>query len=41
VARQFTEIDGLDCLRILSPTRVVWLNGTGSGNETAAHLLRG
>jgi hypothetical protein len=30
---------GLDCLRILSPTRVVWLNGTGSGNETAAHLL--
>lgn len=30
---------GLDCLRVLSPTRVVWLNGTGSGNETAAHLL--
>lgn len=30
---------GLDSLRILSPTRVVWLNGTGSGNETAAHLL--
>ena len=30
---------GLDSLRILSPDRVVWLNGTGSGNETAAHLL--
>ena len=29
---------GLDSLRIVSPTRVVWLNGTGSGNETAAHL---
>jgi hypothetical protein len=24
---------------VLGPTRVVWLNGTGSGNETAAHLL--
>ena len=30
---------GLDSLRIVSPTRVVWLNGTGSGNESAAHLL--
>ena len=30
---------GLDSLRVLSPTRVVWLNGTGSGNETAAHLV--
>jgi len=30
---------GLDCLRVLSPTRVVWLNGTGSRNETAAHLV--
>ena len=30
---------GLDSLRILSDTRVIWLNGTGSGNETAAHLL--
>jgi hypothetical protein len=30
---------GLDSLRVLSPSRVVWLNGTGSGNETAAHLL--
>lgn len=30
---------GLDSLRVLGPHRVVWLNGTGSGNETAAHLL--
>ena len=30
---------GLDSLRILSPLRVVWLNITGSGNETATHLL--
>lgn len=30
---------GLDSLRVLSPNRIVWLNGTGSGNETAAHLL--
>lgn len=30
---------GLDSLRILSPERLLWLNLTGSGNETAAHLL--
>lgn len=30
---------GLDSLRVVSSNRVVWLNGTGSGNETAAHLL--
>lgn len=30
---------GLDTLRVLGPNRVVWLNLTGSGNETAAHLL--
>ncbi|TRY17125.1 pyridoxamine 5'-phosphate oxidase family protein [Tessaracoccus rhinocerotis] len=30
---------GLDSLRVLGPNRVVWLNGTGSGNETAAHIL--
>lgn len=29
---------GLDSLRLLDDTRVVWLNLTGSGNETAAHL---
>jgi len=29
---------GMDSLRVLSSTRVVWLNVTGSGNETAAHV---
>ena len=29
---------GYDSLRVLGPNRVVWLNMTGSGNETAAHL---
>lgn len=29
---------GLDTLRVLGPNRVVWLNLTGSGNESAAHL---
>jgi len=32
---------GLDgCFRILEPLRVAFLNLTGSGNETAAHLLQ-
>jgi len=30
---------GLDSLRILDDKRVAWLDLTGSGNETAAHLL--
>jgi len=30
---------GMDTLRVVSANRVVWLNLTGSGNETAAHLL--
>ncbi len=30
---------GMDSLRISAPNQVVWLNLTGSGNETAAHLL--
>ena len=30
---------GQDSLRILSPNELIWLNLTGSGNETAAHLL--
>lgn len=30
---------GMDSLRVMSPTRVLWLNLTGSGNETAAHVL--
>ncbi|MDD9894622.1 MAG: pyridoxamine 5'-phosphate oxidase family protein [Gammaproteobacteria bacterium] len=29
---------GFDSLRVLSPKRIVWMNITGSGNETAAHL---
>lgn len=29
---------GLDSFRILSPTQVAYLDLTGSGNETAAHL---
>lgn len=29
---------GMDSLRILSSRRVIWLNLTGSGNETAAHV---
>jgi hypothetical protein len=29
---------GNDCLRVMSPTRIVWRNLTGSGNETAGHL---
>ncbi|HEY54315.1 MAG TPA: pyridoxamine 5'-phosphate oxidase family protein [Caldilineae bacterium] len=29
---------GMDSLRVLGPNKVVWLNLTGSGNETAAHL---
>jgi hypothetical protein len=30
---------GIDSLRVLGPNRVVWLNLTGSGNESAAHVL--
>lgn len=30
---------GLDTLRVLDSNKVIWLNLTGSGNETAAHLL--
>lgn len=30
---------GLDALRVLGPNSVVYLDLTGSGNETAAHLL--
>jgi hypothetical protein len=31
---------GMDSLRVMAPDRVLWLNVTGSGNETAAHLAR-
>ncbi len=30
---------GMDSLRVLGPNRVLWLNASGSGNETAAHIL--
>lgn len=30
---------GMDTLRVIDSNRVIWLNLTGSGNETAAHLL--
>jgi hypothetical protein len=30
---------GMDSLRVLGQDRIVWLNLTGSGNETAAHIL--
>ncbi|MEM7069717.1 MAG: pyridoxamine 5'-phosphate oxidase family protein [Pseudomonadota bacterium] len=30
---------GLDSLKIVSNNQIVWLNVTGSGNETAAHVL--
>ena len=31
---------GMDTLRVINNNKVVWLNLTGSGNETAAHLLK-
>src|SRR5947209_10048933 len=30
---------GLDALRVIAPNKVAYLDLTGSGNETAAHLL--
>jgi len=29
---------GMDSFRVLNNTKIVWLNMTGSGNETAAHV---
>lgn len=31
---------GMDSLKVLAPNRVIWLNVTGSGNESAAHVLK-
>jgi len=31
---------GMDSFKVLDPNRALWLNLTGSGNETAAHLLK-
>jgi hypothetical protein len=30
---------GLESLRVINPSRILWLNLSGSGNETAAHVL--
>jgi len=30
---------GMDSLSVMNENRILWLNVTGSGNETAAHLL--
>ena len=30
---------GMDSFKVIDENRVLWLNVTGSGNETAAHLL--
>lgn len=29
---------GMDSLKVLGPNRVIWLNVTGSGNETSPHV---
>lgn len=29
---------GMDSLRVMSANRIIWLNVTGSGNETASHV---
>ena len=31
---------GLDSLKVTSDSEIVWLSGTGSGNETAAHVIQ-
>ena len=31
---------GMDTFRVIDTKKIVWLNLTGSGNETAAHLLK-
>jgi hypothetical protein len=31
---------GTDSFRVIGENKIVWLNLTGSGNETAAHLLK-
>lgn len=31
---------GIDSFRVLNKNKIIWLNLTGSGNETAAHLLK-
>lgn len=31
---------GMDTFRVAGPNKIIWLNLTGSGNETAAHLIK-
>ncbi|WP_378173202.1 pyridoxamine 5'-phosphate oxidase family protein [Aquimarina sp. SS2-1] len=31
---------GMDTFRVLNDKKIIWLNLTGSGNETAAHLIK-
>ena len=31
---------GTDSFRVINQNKIVWLNLTGSGNETAAHLIK-
>lgn len=31
---------GMDSFRVIDRNKIVWMNLTGSGNETAAHLLK-
>ena len=31
---------GMDTFRVIESNKIVWLNLTGSGNETAAHLIK-
>lgn len=31
---------GMDSFRVLNSNKIIWMNLTGSGNETAAHLLK-
>ncbi|NJB82291.1 pyridoxamine 5'-phosphate oxidase family protein [Wenyingzhuangia aestuarii] len=31
---------GMDSFRVLNSNKIAWMNLTGSGNETAAHLLK-
>ena len=31
---------GMDSFRVINKNKIAWLNLTGSGNETAAHLLK-
>src|SRR5665647_90748 len=38
VSRVNVSPKGMDSFRVLSDKRVVWLNLTGSGNETSAHV---